>query len=744
VTTLRFSAVILTLQPMLWAADTVHVRDIDGVPALLVDGERVPPHMLFNATWDTRLVADSLAQSFARAGIHLHQFDANLDWRDDFDQIEEVTAAQRYRGLDERLRALSKIDPEVLVLLRVHVSPPHSWGDRHPAEILTFEDGTRITKNRWMACHSYASSLWRQQAGARLTALIRHLQANKLERQVLGYLIFAGWSGEWNFFRQTRGDLPGKRYAELSNMAVDHSPAMAHAFRAFLLQKYAVDSALRSAWRSESVSLAAVTPPTENQVRGSLPKQLNDPRVCAVAADYFECNAKQVADSLLHFAGIAKRSSPDRICGAFFGEYLFSHIGGNRTPQRDGHAELTRVLASPDIDFICSPQSYQARQLGGYSPSMCLVDSARLHGKLVWYEFDQPTHLSKKPRPGVTPANLAETRALMRRGFGYALTKGMGLWWWDQEGRWGKAVEGGVWYASDEIRSEFALYQRAWQRALTQQDRVLPRPEIAVIYDPGSCLWQQSSWRDLSYDLIYRQVDALGKMGAPYDIFSLDDLARINGYRLYIVLNPFHLTHEQTTLLKQLVHRPGVTTLWFYAPGYLSPDGLKPSRVSELTGLNVTQIAPLPKALMSPSSRLVAAPQTSDSFGREKSLDPTFRVDGGQCLATYEGTGVPAGAAVKRDGWQSFYFASAPLPGWLLRDIVRAAGCHQYVTNDDVVYVGPAHLVLHTARAGGHEIRLPKPATVKRALTGEVVAENAASIRLECNGPRTWIFELGR
>lgn len=743
-TTLRLSTIFLALQPLVWAADTVHVRVVHGVPSLVIDGERVPPHMLFNATWDTRLVADSLAQSFARAGVHLHQFDANLDWRDDFDRIDEATAAQRYRGLDGRLCGLARIDPEVLVLLRVHMSPPQTWGARHPDEILTFQDGTKITKNKWMACHSYASNLWRQQAGARLAALIRHLQTSKLEQHVLGYLIFAGWSGEWNFFRQTRGELPGKRYAELSNMAVDHSPAMRRAFRGFLRRKYASDSALCKAWRSETVSLGTVTPPTEKQVRELLPKQLNDPRACAMAADYFECTAKQVTDSLLHFARIAKQWSPNRISGAFFGEYLFSHIGGNRTPQRNGHAALARVLVSPDIDFICSPQSYQARQLGAHSPSMCLVDSARLHGKLVWYEFDQPTHLAKQPKPGVTPKNLAETQAIMRRGFGYALTKGMGIWWWDQEGRWGKAVEGGVWYASDEIRSEFALYQRLWQRTLTQRERVLPRPEIAVIYDPGSCFWQQSSWRDLSYDLIYRQVDALGKMGAPYDIFSRHDLDQIHGYRLYIVLNPFHLTNEQAARLKQLTHRRGVTTLWFYAPGYLSPDGQKPSRVAEHTGLNVTQIAPLPSALMSPSPHLPAEVQDADSFGRTKPLEPMFRVDGGQLLATYDGTDVPAGATIEHDGWQSFYFASAPLPSWILRHVVRSAGCHQYVTNDDVVYVGPGHLVLHTARPGIHEIYLPKPATLNEALTGEFVAKGRANVALECDGPRTWLLELRR
>ena len=747
---LGLTMLVLAIQPVAYAARSVHVRMVDGLPALAVDGHAVPPHMFFNATWDRKLVADSLAQAFAQSGIHLHQFDTGLDWSDDFDQVDAATRATRYRGLDGRLRALAGIDPKVMVLLRVHVSPRQTWADKHPDEVLTFQDGTKIFHSKWTACHSYASELWRREAGQRLKALIRHLQTSGLEEHVLGYLIFAGWSGEWNFFRQKRQDLPGKRYAQLSNMAVDHSPATRRAFRAFLRRKYGTDAALRTAWKNGRVGLDAASPPTEEQVRTLLSRQLNSPKKCAMASDYFECNAKQVADSLLHFARIARERSPNRINGAFFGEFMFTHIGGNRTPQRTGHADIDRVLASPDLDFVCSPMSYQSRFIGGHSPSMCLVGSAQLHGKLVWYEYDQATHLARRVSDKAqvpnrqAPTSLAETQALMRRGFGYALTHGLGLWWWDQEGRWGSAVEGGVWYADDKVRAEFSLYQRVWERAIAGHQRLLPRPEIAVIYDPRSCFLQQSSWRDLSYDLIYRQVDALGRMGAPYDIFSLGDLGRIRKYKLYIVWNAPHLTHDQAKLLEELTQRRGVTTLWFYGPGYLSPRGTSPTRVSKLTGLNVTQTTGVDHAKLSPSSALAAEGGLDKSFGRDKPLDPAFRVDGGETLAVYEGTDVPAAAAIERDGWRSFYFASAPLPSWVLRYIARMAGCHQYSTTDEVVYVGPAHIVLHTAHAGGHVLKLPEPLTLKDAFTETVMARKTTRLELVCSGTTTWVLEVSR
>ena len=54
------------------------------------------------------------------------------------------------------------------------------------------------------------------------------------------------------------------------------------------------------------------------------------------------------------------------------------------------------MLASPDIDFVCSPTSYAFRQLGGAGTShfMSLVGSVKLHGKLWFDENDIRTSLS--------------------------------------------------------------------------------------------------------------------------------------------------------------------------------------------------------------------------------------------------------------------------------------------------------------------------------------------------------------
>lgn len=98
----------------------------------------------------------------------------------------------------------------------------------------------------------------------------------------------------------------------------------------------------------------------------------------------------------------------------------------------------------------------------------------------------------------------------------------------------------------------------------------------------------------------------------------------------------------------------------------------------------------------------------------------------------------------EQDGWRSFYFASGPLPGEALRCIVKAAGCHQYTTGNDVVYAGGSHLVVHTNDPGTHDIRLPSKLTVADATTNQTLVRDVDRIQLTCETPKTWILAVSQ
>jgi len=709
--------------------------------------------MLFNTSWQVEVVTDRIARRFAVNDIRLHQFDVNLDWTETALTRDLAARGGPYTPLDSRLEAIAKMDPKALVLLRVHLMVPGKWLETRPDEILTAEDGTRIDmRSPYRAATSYASRRWRQEAGRRLEAMIRHLELTGLRRHVLGYLLFAGRSGEWNWWVPPRGDLPGARYAQLANMCADHSAAMQEAFRAWVRERYQTVDQLRHAWEDPTATFGSVSVPTEKVVSAALSAQFNDPRKCRAVSDYFRCNAKQVAGSLLYFARVAKAADPDRLCGAFFGEFLFSAIGGNREILRTGHLDIDRVLRSPDIDFLCTPNCYQSRRIGGHSPTMTLEGSARLHGKLVFYEADQPTHLYRPPEgkdqlPADVPRNPDETLAMLWRDFSYALCNGLGIWWWDQQSRCTKAVVDGVWYRSEEILDAFGKMQEIGQRALSMP--WCRRSEIAVLYDPRSALYQRCAWRDLTRTLIYEQVDALGKMGAPYELYSLADLPKLPDFRLYIVWNAAYLDDAQRAMLNRHLKRGGHTVLWLGAPGCLSPEGIASATASSLVGLKLRELPDgrsLQGMIAPEGNPLVAG--LSGVIGHEVTAAPHLVVEDPEAavLMRNPSSGEVVAAARKFSDWTTIWAGVSPLPAQFLRNVAREAGCHIYLDTDDVIYAGGPFVATHFRTPGPRVVKLPSRFRIVDAISGEFAAQKAAEIKLNITSPTTrlWVLSPGR
>ena len=147
--------------------------------------------------------------------------------------------------------------------------------------------------------------------------------------------------------------------------------------------------------------------------------------------------------------------------------------------QSSGHLALGGLLKSPDVDVLCSPVSYFDRAAGGGGFFMAPVDSVHLHGKLWLVEDDTRTHLSS-PESGYGRANdVRETHGVLARNFGHIVTRGTAVWWMDLPGQ--------GWFAGDEMWQFLSHLQRAYSKALNQQNAY--RPEIAVVVDEHSPLY---------------------------------------------------------------------------------------------------------------------------------------------------------------------------------------------------------------------------------------------------------------
>ncbi len=243
----------------------------------------------------------------------------------------------------------------------------------------------------------------------------------------------------------------------------------------------------------------------------------------------------------------------------FFAENVDSPYG---TTQRSGHLGLNKVLHAPQVDFLVSPYSYGFRGIGGYGAAMPPSESMRRHGKLFIFEDDTRTHLAPPDAGFGRAASPDDSEAILKRNFAEVVTRGYGIWWLGNPGH------------IDPVRAPafgplLARFQELGTFALSL-DRA-PSAEIAMLVDDES-YYYESLRSDLDLALISQQrLWGIPRLGAPTDTYLLQDLidGNLPPYKLYILLNAFHLDEARRAALLRQLKRDGRTALWLYAPGYI-------------------------------------------------------------------------------------------------------------------------------------------------------------------------------
>jgi len=342
-----------------------------------------------------------------------------------------------------------------------------------------------------------------------------------------------------------------------------------------------------------------------------------------------------------------------------------------------------------------------------------------------------------------------------------AMVDGAGYWFADWSS--GRGRPGVGFFTDPSILRTVEQARQIHEQAMEQ-----PRTgaaEIAVFTD----------WRTMAYHDLYRSApvydnliprtlwEGMGKIGAPYDSYMLDDLGEQSvqeGYKLYIFLSAFFLRPEDRERIEAL-KRDGKTLLFFYAPGYLSREaGLSSEGVSAVTGMTVA--AKGGKELMEysllPGEHPVIRglqPDTTFSlqpFGYALSrelhppeLGPVFHVNDPEAtaLAAYP-DGRTALAARDFGDWKSVYCAAPFMDTALLRGVARFAGVHLYCEQDVVLKADGRMLMLHAGPDSPHSltISLPGKRDVVDAVSGAEVARATDRFDIELGRRDTRVLWL--
>jgi len=478
----------------------------------------------------------------AEVGIDLVSFPVHLPWPRPGRQVD-------WTNVDVRCREVLDANPSALLLPRIGMAAPQWWREANPGDVMTWDRGPQKRIDA-----TVASECYRRDAAERLAALVEHLEG-VFGPHIAGYHPCGQNTGEW-FYQETWGPaLNG--YSEASRTA----------WRQWLRQRYENDEALRTAWHDAQASLDTAAVPSPESRRSALAGVLRDPCTERPLIDFAAFQQKMMSDCVLHFARATREATRGRKLVVFFYGYTFEFGAVPNGPATSGHYDLRRVLDSPAIDVLCSPISYWDRGLGGSGHAMTAAESVALAGKMWLYEDDTSTHLSSGSQPGSRKrvATLGQSNALLVRNTAQCALRNFGTWWMDL-GATGWFEEPQMWEQMKRLET--------LDNQLLERPRPF-RPEVAVVIDEKAMLRVAHGGSQVTRPGVYEVRTALGRMGAPYGQYLLDDV--MNGKvqaKAYVFLNAWCLSPAQRRQIRRATS--GALKVWCYAPGYQEPDRVNP------------------------------------------------------------------------------------------------------------------------------------------------------------------------
>ena len=428
------------------------------------------------------------------------------------------------------------------------------------------------------------------------------------------------------------------------------------------------------------------------------------------------------------------------------------------TLQASGHLGLHKVLHSPDVDFLVSPYSYAFRGLGGDGLPMQPAESLRKHGKIYVMEEDSLMHNAFDP--GGRNHRHENSIAVYQRNFAQVITHAHGVTWFETNQL---HEEPGL---VDERKRWLKRFQELGTWALGL-DRT-PAAEVAVFLDDES-FYYESTKNNVDIPLIWRQrAVSLSRFGAPHDMYLLEDLldGDLPPYKLYVLLNPFHLNNRRRTALKQILRREGRAALWLYAPGLLNAEAGNDDAATQYTD-NMTDVTGLhfgqgngpwgPLMHITNFQHPITRGLPQDwMWGSTNPIGPVFHLEDPQATTLGEivtslgrckpGFGVRTfNAETPSSAWTSIYMASPDVPAPVLREIARFAGVHLYNEDGDVLYGTPELLSVHSVSGGPRKFKLPKRVEMVYDLFAkEVLATHTKSFKVELAPASTALYFTGK
>ncbi len=568
-----------------------------------------------------------------------------------------------FDNLDKQIEFFKENAPGTYLFVNLHVDSRKWWHDENPGRPSSFTHLSQIA----------ADEKWREDTADYIRAAISHME-EKYNDIIIGYFLLGGFTTEW--FSED-----------------DHEEG--HPIKLAAYKKYMNDE-------------NAVIPDV-SELKKDPSQVFLDPVADKNLISYRKFHHNLIADTVLYYCHEAQKAlCHKKVLGIFYGYIM--ELDGTRIWDR-GHIETDKVYRSSDIDLIATPSSYQFRGYDDACANMLLCDTLELDGMMYYCSFDHMTFtvpnldnnkrrlcLEKNTMDAMTRMSIyrkdilktrKQTTDAMRRELMQRLSKRTGMWWFDM-------LEG--WFYDDGLMEEVASNVK---KSASLVDRKAESASEIAVFVSCESLYYVNKVSEINTECLCNQRDALARMGAPYDIYSLGDIDRINPdkYKLFIFPDAYYLTEEQRQCINAVIKKNGRSVLFVGACDYASDTELSLERVCDLTEMNIKKLAEDENTINCLDS----------TYGYVQAKTPTLYVEdkNTEILGRYSMSRKCAVAKKKVNDYTIYYSGLGNLSDVVLREIAREAGVHIYTENAVACYVNTLVYGVYNTKNEETTITLP-------------------------------------
>ena len=584
----------------------------------------------------------------------------------------------RFKNIDDQIDFFLENAPDALLFINIHLDVREWWQEENPGRPNSFYNLSQIA----------GDEKWRSDTKDYLRALIRHVE-EKYNKNVLCYWLLGGYTTEW-----------------FSHDDYEES----HPIKLEAYRKYMGDD--------------KIVIPSKERLERAKSEIFLDPIADKDIIDYRRFHSELITDTILYFAKEAcEEIDHSKLIGVSSG-YVMELVSG--TVWDFGQLGFDRLNESEYIDIIGTPSSYKLRSYDDCGGYMLLTDSVMKNNKIYISSFDNQTYISRKsfdnPRRLCNDSDTVEaykrltggyyqrnddlktfdqTLHAMRREMMHRLTKRSGTWWFDM-------LEG--WYYDDALMDAVESLVNVSRRF--NEIPSVSASEIAVFVS-GESLYRANKFSAISDDLLVNQRSALGHIGAPYDLYSINDLEKIDvdKYKLYIFPNEYYLSDTERRLIEERVKGGGRSLLFVGAPDYAGESDLSLDRVSDILEMKVG-------ILSTPEAKIGAF---GSSYGYAEAKNPTLYVesDNAVTLGRFFESRKTALARCDKDGYSVYFSSLGRISAEVLSAIAKESGVHLYSEENVPVFVNSIFVGVYNPKAEFTTVILPEDGEFTDIFTGK-------------------------